>query len=94
MNAHAIRIHEYGGPEVLQYESIEVPEPREGEATIRHTAIGLNFIDTYHRTGLYPLDLPLGLGTEAAGIIDNDSERSIPASSFALITFHIVLFSV
>jgi len=70
MNAHAIRIHEYGGPEVLQYESIEVPEPGEGEATIRHTAIGLNFIDTYHRTGLYPLDLPLGLGTEAAGIVE------------------------
>ena len=70
MNAHAIRIHEYGGPEVLQYESIEVPEPSEGEATIRHTAIGLNFIDTYHRTGLYPLDLPLDLGTEAAGIVE------------------------
>ena len=44
--------------------------PAEGEATIRHTAIGLNFIDTYHRTGLYPLDLPLGLGTEAAGIVE------------------------
>ena len=70
MNAHAIRIHEYGGPEVLQYESIEVSEPGEGEATIRHTAIGLNFIDTYHRTGLYPLELPLDLGTEAAGIVE------------------------
>jgi len=70
MDAHAIRIHEYGGPEVLRYESIDVPDPAAGEARLRHTAIGLNFIDTYHRTGLYPLDLPLGLGTEAAGIVE------------------------
>lgn len=70
MKAHAIRIHEYGGPDVLKYESIEVPDPGEGEAAIRHTAIGLNFIDTYHRTGLYPLDLPLNLGTEAAGVVE------------------------
>ena len=70
MNTHAIRIHEYGGPEVLQWEEIEVPEPAEGEARIRHTAIGLNLIDTYHRTGLYPLELPVGLGSEAAGIVE------------------------
>lgn len=70
MNEHAIRIHEYGGPDVLQYEAIELSDPAEGEATVRHTAIGLNFIDTYHRTGLYPLDLPLGLGTEAAGVVE------------------------
>jgi NADPH2:quinone reductase len=70
MDAHAIRIHEYGGPDVLQYESIDLPEPAEGEATIRHTAIGLNFIDTYHRTGLYPLELPVALGTEAAGVVE------------------------
>ena len=65
MDIEAIRIHEYGGPEVLKFESVDIPEPGEGEALIRHTAIGLNFIDTYHRTGLYPLDLPLSLGTEA-----------------------------
>ena len=70
MNTHAIRIHEYGGPEVLKWEEIDLPDPVAGEATIRHTAIGLNLIDTYHRTGLYPMDLPVGLGSEAAGIVE------------------------
>jgi len=70
MNTHAIRIHEYGGPEVLKWEEIDLAEPGEGEAQIRHTAIGLNLIDTYHRTGLYPMDLPVGLGSEAAGIVE------------------------
>lgn len=70
MKTHAIRMHEYGGPEVLQYEEIELADPTPGEARVRHTAIGLNFIDTYHRTGLYPMDLPTGLGSEAAGIVD------------------------
>ena len=70
MKTHAIRIHEYGGPEVLRYEEIELGEPGEGEARIRHTAIGLNFIDTYFRTGLYPVELPTGLGNEAAGIVE------------------------
>lgn len=70
MKAKAIRIHKYGGPEVLQFEDIEVAEPGEGEARIRHTAIGLNFIDTYHRSGLYPMELPTGLGSEAAGVVD------------------------
>jgi len=70
MNTHAIRIHEYGGPEVLKWEEVELAEPGEGEAQIRHTAIGLNLIDTYHRTGLYPMDLPVGLGSEAAGIVE------------------------
>jgi NADPH2:quinone reductase len=63
-------MHEYGGPEVMQYVEIELAEPGEGEARVRHTAIGLNFIDTYHRTGLYPMDLPTGLGSEAAGIVE------------------------
>lgn len=71
MKAHAIRINEYGGPEVLKYVDIDVPEPAEGEARIRHTAIGLNFIDTYHRTGLYPAPLPSGLGSEAAGVVES-----------------------
>ena len=70
MKTHAIRIHEYGGPEVLRYEEIDVPEPGDGEVRVRHTAIGLNLIDTYHRSGLYPLGLPTGLGSEAAGIVD------------------------
>ncbi|NOX68747.1 MAG: quinone oxidoreductase [Gammaproteobacteria bacterium] len=70
MKTHAIRIHEYGGPEVLQYGEVELADPAPGEARIRHTAIGLNFIDTYHRTGLYPVPLPTGLGSEAAGIVD------------------------
>ncbi len=70
MNTHAIRIHEYGGPEVLTWENVEVPEPAAGEARIRHTAIGLNLIDTYHRTGLYPLELPSGIGSEAAGVVE------------------------
>lgn len=70
MKTNAIRIHEYGGPEVLRYEEIELADPGEGEARVRHTAIGLNFIDTYHRTGLYPMDLPTGLGSEAAGVVE------------------------
>ncbi len=70
MKANAIRIREFGGPEVLSWEEVEVPDPGDGEAQVRHTAIGLNFIDTYHRTGLYPVDLPTGLGSEACGVIE------------------------
>ena len=55
---HAIRIHQTGGPEVLSWDDVEVGRPGPGEARIRQTAIGLNFIDTYHRTGLYPLPAP------------------------------------
>lgn len=65
----AIRFHEYGGPEVLRLEDIDVGKPDAGEAQIRHTAIGLNYIDVYDRTGLYPGELPSGLGREAAGVI-------------------------
>ncbi|MGB5246432.1 MAG: quinone oxidoreductase [Woeseia sp.] len=70
MKAKAIRIAEYGGPEVLKFVEIDVPAPGPGEARIRHTAIGLNLIDTYHRSGLYPGTLPGGLGSEAAGIVE------------------------
>lgn len=66
----AIRIHRFGGPEVLQWEDVPLPPPAPGELTIRQTAVGLNFIDTYHRSGLYPLALPTGLGTEAAGTVE------------------------
>ena len=70
MKTKAIRIHEFGGPDVLQWQDVELPEPAPGEAQIRHTAVGLNLIDTYHRTGLYPMDLPTGLGSEAAGVVE------------------------
>src|SRR5579862_6038808 len=65
----AIRFYEYGGPEVLRFEEVEVGKPAADEAQIRHTAIGLNYIDVYDRTGLYPGELPSGLGREAAGVI-------------------------
>lgn len=67
---HAIRIHTPGGPELLRWEPIELPPPGPGELRIRHTAVGLNFLDTYHRTGLYPLPLPAVLGSEAAGVVE------------------------
>jgi len=67
---HAIRVHEYGGPEVLKWERIEVGDPGPGEVKIRQTAIGLNFIDVYQRTGHYPQpSLPFILGSEGAGVV-------------------------
>ncbi len=66
----AIRFHERGGPEVLRLEEQAVGTPSRGEARVRHTAIGVNFIDTYHRTGLYPVPLPSGLGVEGAGLVE------------------------
>jgi len=69
--ANAIRIHQYGGPDVLSYEQVEVGQPGPGEVRLKQTAVGLNFIDVYHRTGLYPLpELPGSIGLEAAGIVD------------------------
>ena len=64
-----ININKAGGPEVLELEEIKLSKPGDGEVLIEHVAIGLNYIDTYHRSGLYPLKLPTGLGMEAAGII-------------------------
>ncbi|QEH38494.1 Quinone oxidoreductase 1 [Aquisphaera giovannonii] len=66
----AIRLTQTGGPEVLRWEEVEVGEPGEGQARIRHTAVGVNYIDTYHRSGLYPIPLPGGLGSEAAGVVE------------------------
>jgi NADPH2:quinone reductase len=67
----AIRIHETGGPEVLRWEETEVGKPGPGQVRLRHTAVGLNYIDTYHRTGLYPLEsFPAILGREAAGVVE------------------------
>ena len=68
--AHAIRIHSVGGPDVLSFDEVAVGAPGPGEARVRHTAIGLNYIDTYHRTGQYPLPLPAGIGLEAAGVVE------------------------
>src|SRR4051794_30584460 len=68
--AKAVRFHEAGGPEVLRVESVEVGEPGAGEVRIRHVAIGLNFADTYFRTGYYPAPLPNGMGVEASGVIE------------------------
>jgi len=67
---NAIRIHANGGPEVMQWEAVAVGDPGPGEARVRHTAIGVNYIDTYHRSGLYKLPLPTGLGAEAAGAVE------------------------
>ena len=66
----AFRFYQTGGPEVLMWEDVEVGEPRDGQARVRHAAVGVNFIDTYHRTGLYPLPLPSGLGGEGAGVVE------------------------
>ena len=67
---HAIRIHKTGGPEVLQWEELSLGEPGAGEARVANKAVGLNFIDTYHRSGLYPVPLPSGIGLEGAGVIE------------------------
>ncbi|MEX2618509.1 MAG: quinone oxidoreductase [Alphaproteobacteria bacterium] len=67
---HAIRIHEQGGPEVMKWEEVDVAAPGPGQVSIAHTAVGLNYIDCYHRSGLYPLPMPAGIGMEAAGIVE------------------------
>ena len=67
---HVIRIHQNGGPEQMQWEEVTVGEPGPGEVRVRNTAVGLNFIDTYHRSGLYPLPLPMVLGSEGAGVVE------------------------
>jgi NADPH2:quinone reductase len=66
----AVRVHKYGGPEVLAIDDIPVPEPKAGEARVKVEAIGINFIDIYQRTGLYPLQTPFTLGSEGAGAVD------------------------
>jgi NADPH:quinone reductase len=68
--AKAVRFHETGGPDVLQYEDIEVGNPGPGQVRLRHEAVGLNFADTYFRSGLYPVPLPAGMGVEAAGVVE------------------------
>ncbi|WP_437630686.1 quinone oxidoreductase family protein [Sorangium sp. So ce854] len=68
--AHGIRFHRTGGPEVLRWEEADVGSPGPGQARVRHVAVGINFADTYFRTGLYPVPLPSGIGVEAAGVIE------------------------
>ena len=72
----AIRFHQTGGPDVLQMDDVVLPPPGLGEVRIKHTAIGLNYIDTYHRSGLYPLPLPSGIGLEAAGVVEEEIGRA------------------
>jgi NADPH:quinone reductase len=67
---YAMRIHEHGGPEKLQWEEVQVPDPGPGQVRVRNTAIGLNYVDTYQRSGLYPMQLPFTLGSEGAGVVD------------------------
>ncbi len=66
----AIRIHSVGGPEVMRLDEVPLADPGRGEARVRHRAIGVNYVDVYHRSGLYPLPLPTGLGVEAAGVVE------------------------
>ena len=65
--AHAIRIHEIGGPEVMKWESVDVPAPGPGQVRLKQHAVGVNYIDTYHRSGLYKMPLPMVIGSEGAG---------------------------
>lgn len=67
---YAIRIHEIGGPEKMRWEQVEIGNPGPGEVRVRNTAIGVNYLDTYHRTGLYPVPLPFTLGMEGAGVVE------------------------
>ena len=67
---HVIRIHQNGGPEQMRWEEVTVGEPGPGEVRVRNTAVGLNFIDTSHRSGLYPMPLPMVLGSEGAGVVE------------------------
>src|SRR5512144_2100254 len=68
--AKAIRYHRQGGPEVLQLDDVQVGEPGQGQVRIRHSAIGVNFVDTYQRSGLYPMQLPQVAGNEGAGVVE------------------------
>ena len=67
---HAIRIHKAGPASVLKWQKVDVETPKKGEVLIRNTAVGLNFIDTYHRKGLYPIPTPFTPGVEGAGVVE------------------------
>jgi len=65
-----MRVHEYGGPEKLRWDQVQVGAPGEGQVLVRNTAVGLNFVDTYQRSGLYPTPLPFTPGSEGAGVVE------------------------
>ncbi|MBI3045585.1 MAG: quinone oxidoreductase [Betaproteobacteria bacterium] len=67
---YAMRVHQHGGPENLRWEEIQVGDPGPGQVRVRNTAVGLNFVDTYQRSGLYPMQLPFTLGSEGAGVVE------------------------
>src|SRR5258705_13218498 len=73
--AKAIRFHKQGGPEVLQLDDVQVGDPGPGQVRIRHTAIGVNFVDTYQRSGLYPMQTPAIAGNEGAGVVEADGPK-------------------
>jgi NADPH2:quinone reductase len=85
--AHAIRFHAPGGPEVLRWEEVAVGNPGPGQVRIRHDAVGINFADTYFRTGLYPVSLPAGMGVEAAGTIEAVGEGVTNVSAGDRVTY-------
>ena len=71
MKVHAFRFAKTGGPEVLEWQEVELGKPGAGEVLVRNHAVGLNYIDTYHRSGLYPMPLPSGIGLEGAGVVED-----------------------
>ncbi len=89
--ARAARITAHGGPEVIEWVDVELPPPGPGEVRMRSTAVGLNFIDTYHRRGIYPVALPSGLGMEAAGVVEAVAEGVDLAPGTRVATFGPVL---
>lgn len=85
---YAIQIHAHGGPDVMQWQKIDVPNPGPGEARIKQTCVGLNFIDVYQRKGIYPLSLPTSIGMEAVGIVEavgSDVSEVIPGDRVAYV---------
>src|SRR5260370_30517979 len=68
--AHAMRCEKPGGPDVMSWQTVEVGKPGQGQVRLRHKAVGLNYIDTYQRSGLYQMPLPSGLGSEGAGVVE------------------------
>jgi len=89
----AVRVHKYGGPEVLTMDDIPVPEPKAGEARIKIEAIGVNFIDIYQRTGLYPIQTPFTLGSEGAGVVDAVGENVTEVKKGDRVAYAMVLGS-
>jgi NADPH2:quinone reductase len=89
----AVRVHDYGGAEVLAFEDIAVPEPQAGEARVKIEAIGVNFIDIYQRTGLYPLKTPFTLGMEGAGVVDAIGENVTEVEKDERVAYAMILGS-